>query len=45
MGKEVLVRVSTKLTLDLHPSKTSDILQGVREQLNSMLIKYVQLDK
>ncbi|GBF96976.1 elongation factor [Raphidocelis subcapitata] len=39
-NRDALSTVAARFTLHLHPSKTQDIMEGVREQLNMGLMRY-----
>ena len=38
MEKEALHTADIKFSLDLHPSATGDVMEGVRDQLNAVLL-------
>lgn len=40
MEKEALHTADIKFSLDLHPSATGDVMEGVRDQLNAVLLRY-----
>lgn len=45
MDKQALLQRVARLEVDLHPSRSCDALDGVREELNAQLLKCVpQLD-
>ncbi len=39
MEPDALQKLRTELHVDLHPSKLGDVMMGVREQLNSQLLR------
>lgn len=41
MEPQALHRASVKFALDLHPSATGDVMEGIRDQLNSLLLRSV----
>lgn len=41
MEREALHSAAVKFALDLHPSATEDVMQGVRDQLNASLLRSV----
>ncbi|KAL0053672.1 hypothetical protein WJX82_009167 [Trebouxia sp. C0006] len=40
MEREALHKAAIKFSLDLHPSATADVMEGVRDQLNAVLLRY-----
>lgn len=40
MEREALHHAAIKFSLDLHPSATGDVMEGVRDQLNAVLLRY-----
>jgi len=40
MEREALDKAAIKFSLDLHPSATADVMEGVRDQLNAVLLRY-----
>ena len=41
MEREALHKAAIKFSLDLHPSATADVMEGVRDQLNAVLLRYL----
>lgn len=41
MEREALHAAAVQFSLDLHPSATGDVMEGVRDQLNSSLLRSV----
>lgn len=41
MEREALHAAAVKFSLDLHPSATGDVMEGVRDQLNTSLLRFV----
>lgn len=41
-ANQLLERVTTRLTVDLHPSKLSSVYDGVHEHLNGLLLQCVR---
>ena len=41
MDREALHSAAVQFALDLHPSATGDVMQGVRDQLNASLLRFV----
>lgn len=39
MEREALHKAAIKFSLDLHPSATGDVMEGVRDQLNAVLLR------
>ncbi|DBA91577.1 TPA: hypothetical protein ACH3X1_003191 [Trebouxia sp. C0004] len=40
MERSALHKAAIKFSLDLHPSATADVMEGVRDQLNAVLLRY-----
>ena len=41
MEREALHSAAVRFSLDLHPSATGDVMEGVRDQLNASLLRLV----